>query len=354
MRALLLAVLASISLPALAQFEPPLGAGHDVGGPRTRMLTLGSPHLSGHSGTWSKAWLEPLLQKLVAWRPTLITVEQLPGAQCEGMRAHPAVFGEVFDAYCHDAGPYQRSLRMTQPQAALEAERRLARWPAKPTPAQRRELAMLFMAAGDPYSAMVQWLRLPEAERRAGDGLTEEAVGFLSRPSGRMNETYDVAAEVAARVGLERLYAVDDHTSDAIFRDPDPGFGPWQQARYAAIDASGLARRRRMEEAAVRDASSLLAYYRAMNAAGALDAQIEADFGGAVADTHAKRYGRTYVAWWETRNLRMLASIREATALHPGARVLNVVGASHKPWYDRWARQMGDVEAVDAAAVLGQ
>ena len=74
----------------------------------------------------------------------------------------------------------------------------------------------------------------------------------------------------------------------------------------------------------------------------------------AIADPHPKRFGRQYAGWWETRNLRMAANIREAVAIHPGVRVLNIVGSSHKPWFDQWARQMGDVEVVSAAAVLGR
>lgn len=355
MRHVVLAVLVSLALPAHAgQYDPPLGSRSAIAGPRTQMLNLGSTHLSGHTGKWSKSWLEPLLQRLVDWKPTLITVEQLSGAQCEVLRADPARFGEVFEAYCHDAAPFQRALRLTQAQAAAEAERRLAGWPAAPTPAQRRELAMLFLAAGDPYSAQVQWLRLPEAERRTGDTVNDAALHVLARGNGRMNETYDVAAEVAARIGLERLHAVDDHTSDAIDFSSDPGFVPWQRARYDAINASPVGRRIREGDAAVRDATSLLAYYRAMNAPGAMQAQIDADFGGAAADPHPRRHGRHYAAWWETRNLRMIANIREATALHPGARVLNIVGASHKPWYDAWTRQLVDADVVDAAGVLAR
>ena len=352
MRALILAALAAVAAPANAQYAPPLGDAHPVGGPRTQMLTLASTHLSGFTGKWSKEWMDPVVRRLASWRPTLITVEQLSGAQCETMRGNPAVYGEVFESYCRDAAPFQRSLRLSQPQAAADVERRLARWPKSPTAAQRRELAMLMLAAGDPYSAMVQWLRLPAAERRAGDGLSEDAAKLLSRPTGRLNETYDIAAEVAARVGLERLYAVDDHTSDATDFSSDPAFGPWQQARYDALGTSDVGRRARQADASVHDADSLLAYYRAMNAPGAVTAQIEADFGDAVADTHPKAFGRQYAAWWETRNLRMAANVREATLLHPGARVLNVVGASHKPWYDQWARQMADTEVVDASAVL--
>jgi hypothetical protein len=354
MRRALVAVLLSLSLPAFAQFEPPLGVKHAVAGPRTAMLTIASTHLSGHSGKWSKGWLEPLVQRLVAYRPELITIEQLSGSQCEIMRGNPAVFGEVFEAYCRDATPFQRLLRMTQPQAAAEAERQLAAWPTSPTPMLRRHLAMLFLAAGDFGSAMVQWLRLPEPERRAADGLDAEALKFLTRSNGRMNESYDVAAVVAARASLERLYAIDDHTSDTIDLSVDPGFGPWQQARYDRISASALGHRREADDAAVHDGKSLLAYYVGMNAPHAQDEGIEADFGGAIADPHPKHFCRQYAGWWETRNLRMAANIREAVAIHPGVRVLNIVGSSHKPWFDQWARQMGDVEVVSAAAVLGR
>lgn len=357
MRPSIVALLFALALPAAparAQFAPPLGAKHAVGGPRTQMLTIGSTHLSGHSGEWSPQWLEPLNARLAAWKPTLITVEQLSGAQCEAMRANPMVHGEAYESYCRDAGPYQRSLRLSQPQAAAEVERRLAGWPASPTAADRRALAMLFMAAGDPYSAMVQWLRLPVAERHAGDTLNDEAVKYLSRPTGRMNETFDVAAEVAARVGLERLYAVDDHTSDATDYSSDPGFGPWQQARYDAILSGPVGRQFKSAEAAVVDAPTLLALYRSMNARNGTAGQIEADFGGAFADPHPRGFGRNYGAWWETRNLRMVSNIREATILHPGARVLNIVGSAHKAWYDQWLRQMADVDVADAAEVLGR
>jgi hypothetical protein len=354
MRTLLISLLLSLSLPAFAQYEPPLGALHAVAGPRTSMLTIGSTHLSAHSGKWSKEWLEPLVQRLVAYKPELITVEQLSGSQCEIMRNNPAAFGEVFEDYCRDATPFQRALRMTQPQAAAEAERQLAAWPTAPASGQRRRLAMLFLAAGDFGSSMVQWLRLPEPERIAADGLDAEALKLLTRANGRMNESYDVAAVVAAQAGLERLYAIDDHTSDTIDLSVDPEFGQWQKARYDRINASALGHRREADEAAVRDGASLLGYYVGMNAAHGQDEGIEADFGDAIADPNPKRFGRQYAAWWETRNLRMAANIREAVVMHPGVRVLNIVGSSHKPWFDHWARQMGDVDVVSAGDVLGR
>lgn len=351
MKAIALLLLVATATPAAAQFTPPLGAEPEVAGPRTEMMTLGSVHLSGYKD-WKAAWLAPLNARLVAWRPGIVTIERLSGAQCELMRTTPEKYAEVYEHYCADDTGFQRALRMTQAQAEAEVGRQLAAWPASPSATQRRRLAMLFLAAGDRPSALVQWLRLPEAERREGDGLTAEALKVFDRTSGRMNENYEIGATVAAASGLERVHSVDDHTSDVLGDGYPEGFGEWQMARFERLRAAPLLKADEAATAAVEDGPSLLALYRDMNLAGAQDAQVQSDFGGAFADPAAKRFGRYYAGWWETRNLRMVANIREAITLQPGARVLNIVGASHKPWYDQWARQMADVVVVDAHAVL--
>lgn len=348
----------SLTAEAIASnpFAPPLGERPPVGTSRTQMLTLGSVHLSGHSEKWKAEWLEPLLAKLQAWKPDVITVESVSGEQCEQLRSRPVTFGSVFNGYCRDVGALQRSLGMTQAQARAEADKRLAAWPATPTAVQRRELAMLFLAAGDLASGYVQWWRLPEPERHADDTLTESAVKLLNRSSGGLNESLDIGARLAARIGLERVYAVDDHTSDAVYDNLPAAFNEWQRAHWAEGRAhpSALAREDDRLEAQVADGSTLLAYYRFLNTKAAANEMVQRDFGSAIANPGPQQYGRIYVAWWETRNMRMAANIRESISHSPGARVLNIVGTSHKLWFDQWARQMSDVDVVDQQAILGR
>ena len=69
-------------------------------------------------------------------------------------------------------------------------------------------------------------------------------------------------------------------------------------------------------------------------------------------DDRPHGYGRRYVAWWQTRNLRMVASLVAAGADAPGGKVLAIVGASHKPYYDAYLDQMHDVRLGDAGALL--
>ena len=58
------------------------------------------------------------------------------------------------------------------------------------------------------------------------------------------------------------------------------------------------------------------------------------------------------MSWWQTRNLRMAANIVEAAGNQPGAKMLVIVGASHKAYFDAYLDQMQDWELVSVDAVL--
>ena len=342
------AILALPAAPAPAQ--GPLGP-IPVAGAKSQVLTLASVHLSGHE-KWTPAMLEPLLAKLAAFRPQVITQEGLSGEQCDHLKQHPDLYGEVYGDYCWDPDEILATTRLSVPQAMLKVRETLKAWPASPTSAERRRLALMFLAAGDRASARVQWLRLSAADRNAADGITEKMIEIIERKGKKMNESYEVAAVLAARLGLERVEAVDDHSSDGALADVGPEYGEELTARYKD---PALLRLRAEYEAAVAkvvDGASLLDYFRAMNARDGVRSQILGDFGGAAALSTPQLSGRKYLGWWEVRNLRMVANARAAFTARPGVRVLNVVGASHKPWYDHLFATMPDVEVVDAARVL--
>jgi hypothetical protein len=63
-------------------------------------------------------------------------------------------------------------------------------------------------------------------------------------------------------------------------------------------------------------------------------------------------YPQIWVSGWEIRNLRMVANILETFRERPAVRVLSVVGASHKPYFDQWLGQMQGVQIVDVEQAL--
>ena len=318
----------------------------DVAGPKTQILVLGTMHLSGLPG-FQPAWMGAVVDRAAAWRPTIVTIESVSGQQCDLLRRYPLIYPGVADQYCRSTDAAKKATGLDVPQAAGLVEATLATWPAQPGAAARRRLASLFLAADEPASALVQWLRLPEGERRAADGLDEALVKLLVDVAKRPNENYQLGAVLAVRAGLDRVYAVDDHTSDSV-QSEDPAFGTVIQQIWSApnpvVEAS--------KAQPFASPTDMLDSYRMLNTPKMQRAAIGADFGRAIRHVSRRYWGRQYVGWWEVRNLRMVANIRAAFAPHPGARVLSIVGASHKPYFDAYLNMMHEVQLADAEAVL--
>lgn len=335
-------------------FRPDTLKGPPAGRPN-EVLVLGSPHLSAAPSIFMPSMLMPLLDRLAAWRPTAIATEDLSGLQCDALRRYPARYVETVKDYCPDPTTAARATGLDVPSANAEAEQLLAAWPSKPTAANRRHLAAIFLAAGERNSALVQWLRLPQAERRASDSLNDELVAALTKLETRRNESGLIGATLAARLGLERTWSVDDHSADtpnstdpverkaageAITRAWDNPVTRARQAEGVQLD-QGMAK-----------PDGILTMYRALNAPTAPLLAYRSDFGAALMEPSPQQFGRGYVGYWETRNLRMVANIRDVLSQNPGTRLLAIVGASHKGYYEAYLNQMHDVRLADASAVL--
>ena len=320
-------------------------------GPPTQVLTLGSPHLGQLDVLATPAMLAPLLDKLAAYKPDVITHEGISGEQCDTLKRFASRYPGMFDTYCWPTDDAEKATGLTIPMALAEIDKALASWPAKPTFAQRRHLAALFVAAGERPSAYVQWLQLPLAERTTGDGIDAALLKILTRTTSKPNETYDVAVVLAARLGHTRVYAVDDHTADRVQAEAGPGFEPYMSKFWEGAKSPLTDEGRRMG-AAMKSGADVLDYYRFNNRPDTQREYVTVDYRRAMSASSPQQYGRAYLAWWETRNLRMVSNIRAAFGNHPGARVLNVVGASHKPYYDAYLDMMSDLKLVDAEQML--
>lgn len=356
MRRLLL-VMMSLGVVKLAaaqayqpDFNPSLLKGPAAGG-ASEVMVLGSPHLSQLPKPFDATTLSLLNERLAGWRPQAISIEALSGMQCDFLRRYPARYADTVKSYCPDTAPARAATGLDVPAATARIDQLLAAWPAAPTAAQRRQLAATLLAGGEHGSAVVQWLRLPQAERKAGDGLDQVLVERLNALQARADESYQIAAQLAARLGLERLYTMDDHTADTVDDD--------QAAMGAAMmkawdNPASRQRRRDSDELAkgLGTPSGMLAMYRAYNAPGQGKLVFDSDFGAALNEPSPQHYGRGYLGYWETRNLRMASNIRSAMGQLPGQRMLVVVGASHKGYLEAYLHQMHDVRVVDSAPLL--
>jgi hypothetical protein len=330
----------------------PAGIDDKPAGPPNEVMVLGTPHLAALPDSFRLEMVDPLVARLVAWRPTDIAVEHNSGLLCDKMRRMPERYKDAIESYCFDTSIPASVTGLDVPAANAKAEAMLGDWPQDPPPALRRELAAVFLAAGEPASALVQWLRLPADERKADAVLTKELVDMLHRRAASANETYSVAARVAAASGLDRLWSVDDQsTYIGEFGDRD-AFGAALEAAWDNPSGKARAAEAKGLEDNLGQPDGLLSMYRAYNAPAFAGVAYRSDFGAALTEPSEQGYGRRYVAYWETRNLRMVANIREVLGRRPGSRILAIVGASHKGYYEAYLDQMRDVVLVDVSPVL--
>lgn len=362
MKSLLLAAaltLAAIA-PASAQnraFDPRDYQTRHVGEP-TQILVIATPHLSGAPDSFDPAVLEPLLQRLEAFHPDAIAIEALPGRSIDQMWTYRESYPDTARSYGGRAlalaGLTSGTLGMDMPQAEAEMRRTLAAWPASPTAAQRRRLTALFIAAGDPWSALVQWWKLDPNERIADESISRVLAEQLQTYDtvARRNENHLIASRLAVRLGQERVWLTDDQSDDvvpefeanmtAFMEEPwmaqlmaDPAFTPLREAgQHLTTPAEALAT------------------YQLVNRPSSGRTDANGQWLSMINRASPGDVGRARVAAWETRNLRQAANIREVSARYPGGRILVIVGSAHKPWFDAYLSMMSDVEIVDATRVL--
>lgn len=313
-------------------------------GDPTPVLVLGTSHLSSLPDDFATDRFDPLLDRLEAWAPEAIAIEGIAGPQCDYLHDY---IPELFADYCPDPAPARTALGLTGAEAHAEAMALLKTAPADRTVPQRLRLSALFLAMGEPESALVQWLRVPEGAR---DDLPADLLSILERYDRRQNENVILGARLAVRLGLDRVYRVDDQAS---FSEP-ADFEAYGKEITAIWDNAPTKRRiaeYKTWDAALIDGSlSMLEWYRRYNSPGSLALAMAGDFGAAAAGNTPTDAGQSYLAYWETRNLRMVANIRQV--IGAGTRTLAIVGVSHKPYYDRYLGMMSNIELADTEAIL--
>ena len=318
--------------------------------PPTQVMVLGTAHLHAYKDDLSLDDLEPLLERLESYAPDIITIENSPGMTCQRAKSYPREHVGYADYYCFDGKPYRAESGLSLAQGSFLAREALLDWPDTPTAAQRRQLAAYFLASEEPISALVQWLRLDEVDRITGDGVGPASAKSLNRLSLSMNESASIAARLAARQGLERVFYADDHGSFLDAEGESEAYGArlnelWQQGGDLCQSRSDRANTN-------LTGGNLLGAYREYNSQAYSTKAVDCDFRLTMNDDELGQYGRKYTIAWQARNLRMVSLIMDAAATKPGGRLLSIVGTAHKPFQEAYLDQMHDIEVVSTDQIL--
>lgn len=321
--------------------------------PLTKVLNLGTAHLRQLPEGFKPEYLEPVLTRLKTYNPDIITIESISGQTCSLIVKYKEIMDEGID-YCKQ---YQiivplgfAATGLDTAAAEVELYKALDKLPKDPSPIERRKLVLLFLASGDQNSALVQWLSLKPNERIVANGISQKIIDYFTIYQSKNNENINIAVKLAVDLRLNRVYPIDDHTADFIQYRTKDGFAEAIQNIWAM--PSNLSEEYKNLMGKTNSSSGMLENYRYYNAKTTSQKVLTGEWKLSLENNDANNFGRQYIAWYETRNLRMVSNIRSAIGNNPGAKVLNIVGFSHKPFYDEYMSMMMDIEIIDAQKIL--
>ncbi|MEE2526508.1 DUF5694 domain-containing protein [Hyphobacterium sp. HN65] len=329
----------------------PAGLVGEIDGQPTQYVVLGTSHLSAAEG-FDPAWLTPLLDRLESWAPDVIVVESLPGWQIETLQARSAEYPDVAATFGRTALAMAEAVSL-EPRPlrreALAEAMQIAE--SDPDPSDRRRAIALFAAALEPDSAALQWSYLDPAERQPGNGVSAGLADQLDMRLSSMNERTTIGIALARRLNLARLHSLDDHQDkdlflDSVFQEELSNHVP------ALMQSEALQAFLETQDFSFDGPGSVMEIYRWMNSPAYRELDVRGQWLSFLA-LPSNGLGRDRVAMWEIRNLGMASNARRAAIGRPGARILIIVGAAHRPWLEDYLSRMTDVEIVPSESLLG-
>jgi len=219
---------------------------------------------------------------------------------------------------------------------------------------ERRALVAASLAAYDYQTAVLHWAHLDPSARESGQGVDEDSVDALNKALGASNEAIQIGVRLAAELGLQRIYQIDDQLSLGIQSMQE------HQALQQSLQESGIqedfmavyenATASAMEQ--FREENDLLPLYRRLNSKEYSALDIGAQWAAFFDERLDEELARTRMARREVRDLSIAANIREASARYPGQDVLVVIGASHRPFLESYLSDMTDLEIIQLEQLL--
>lgn len=328
----------------------------------TQVFVLGTPHLSELADRFEPSMVDSLVSALDAFGPDAVAIEKIPGRQIAAMERwggrHNLVNARFADPYLHHGHLLQNQMGWTWSEANQRADSLLSVVRADPdavSPDTRMALVRSLTAAYRFPSAVLQWQYLHEDTGSAETTLPDTTARALDAGLDAANETYSIGMRLAHRRGHQRLYPIDHQAEKdravSIFPPLMKAIG---DSMRAALDADPVLSRADSLENAGLENGSLLQMYRYLNTDVVARADVNIQWRSMLDAGLPDQIGRQWLVLWESRNLHMVGHIRRVTSLHPGGRVLVIVGSSHKPFFDAYLRQMMGIHVVDPHTVLGR
>jgi len=317
---------------------------------KTKVLILATPHLGQYQGSFRPTALDSLITLFRFWQPAIVGVE----AQAPRVIAFQEQEGHDYTTVIQQfAANITRYGHVAQSQLGIGGN--VARVLADSLLIEIEDgydvdegsLIMHLLAAYDYYSALLQWAYLSKTQQ-SDAYIPAEIKTHLDQSLLSLNEINSIGIRIAMDSRLERLYQIDDHMDKDLFQD----FADQLMDDISVTNAFDEVMQSpfyKETEAKLQQgfmSNNLLPYYRYINSPEYLQIDYDTQWMMFFKSNLSSGQDLSRVALWEARNMRIAAHIREMTTMMPGYKALVIIGASHKPFLDKYLSNFIDIKVV--------
>lgn len=305
----------------------------------TEVLVLASEHLAGMEGL-RPSHLDRLHAGLASFAPKAIVVEAMADSSIDLMVARPRAYEEVTrefvgPAFLALARDSRRELALSADEAGEQLAVQCEPLPVDaPGPLSR----CLRLAAAAHDRAWFGYIAWQYHRRHASAPLPGELGAQVAKVGASTNENHMVAARLADALGLARLHGMDYQPGQDLYGPVWKALMPSASASKAIAafgkEARMVVEAQRLRSEGLRE-GDLLPLYAWINTPDHGRLVIDEEWRNFVDRDLEPAPALARLAVWDVRNLEMMANVLRVATRHPGERVLVLVGASHKVFFDK-------------------
>lgn len=326
---------------------------------KTQILVLGTPHFRILSKDFKHSSLTSLMNILEKFHPDIIGVESIPSVLLENMKHRKESFNEIINYFAklriEHGHTMQKILNISRHKAEYEGKKLFKEIHKNSLNIERRiELVKYLLASYDDISAILQWSYLPEKYRFNNKDFPDKIRNYLNNKLESADEKFSIGVFLAKKMNLQRVEHIDDHHDKDIYMQiaSDLTNQVKNNSAYKAIANHPFytESNKKLEEATEKD--DLLSYYIYINSPEYAKKDMELQWDVWFHTRLNSGLDRSRMALWEVRNLNITSHIRRAIALHPGKRMLVIIGVGHKAFLNAYLSQMVDVALIQLRDLL--
>ena len=314
----------------------------------TQVMVLGTTHLRQVKQPLAFNALSPVVNKLKSFSPHAIAIEALRPIDVLAMQLQQDQYKNVLSQFVGDdflilSSKINETLgtssiaAMKQLKIALEENSFERIW--------HERIIGLATAAKDKQTALLHFAYIAHLK----SSLSDELKDYYSDLFAKNSEIKLIAINLAMKLKLTTLQPIDDHLDKDQYMKIMPKLIPsFKKSTYINIlkESEYSKKPAELSHMAVEN-GDWLALYNWVNSDKYQRQELNVEWRAFIDKDLEPAPAMSRIAMWEVRNLNMVSHIMRVVADNPGGKVLVVVGANHKVFFEDYLSSMIGVEIVD-------